>query len=90
MVEQYKSKQSLFNEIAKEEIKKISDCWQLAYESESIIRRMVRRAAEIQIETQNDFDKKKKLFVRDITPLNELSKKNQMSSRKLLRKIDFG
>jgi hypothetical protein len=69
MLERYKSKQALFNEIAKEEIKRISDCWQLAYESESLIMRIVRRTAEIQHENEANVNLQRDLLNREIEPL---------------------
>ena len=74
-IERYKAKQALYSELAKERIKKISECWQLAYESEAFIKRMVRKAAEIQylhIENKADMDRK---LIEEISPMEQRSKK---------------
>lgn len=75
LLERYKSSQALFNEIAKKEIEKVSECWELAYESEAIIRKMVRRAAEIEQEYGNDPNRFRQAMINEITPMNNLSVK---------------
>lgn len=74
-IERFKSKQALYSELAKEKIKKIGECWQLAYEFEALIKGMVRKAAEIQvlyIESKEEMNRK---LIEEVGPAEERSKK---------------
>lgn len=75
LLETFKSKQQLFNEMAKVEVNKISECWEHAYESESIIKRIVHKTAEIQTQNAGNKLKMREIMENEISPLFDLSSK---------------
>jgi hypothetical protein len=54
VLEKYKSRQAFETEIAKQRVAKIGEVWALLYEWESLVKGLIRRVAEMQLEFGNN------------------------------------